>query len=70
MVYVKLTGKTEEELQKYMQIVRTFTDNIHMEFGLDKCAKIVLKKGKLVHSQNLTSREKHKRSSRDKQTDT
>jgi hypothetical protein len=63
---VKLTGKTECELQKYMQIVRTFTDNIHMEFGLDKCAKIVLKKGKLVHSQNLTSTEKHKRLNRDK----
>ena len=25
-----------------------------MEFGLDKYAKIVRKKGKLVHSQNLT----------------
>jgi hypothetical protein len=24
-----------------------------MEFGLDKCAKIVFKKGKLVQSQNL-----------------
>jgi len=24
-----------------------------MEFGLEKCAKMVLKKGKLVHSQNL-----------------
>jgi hypothetical protein len=24
-----------------------------MEFRLDKCAKTVLKKGKLVHSQNL-----------------
>jgi hypothetical protein len=24
-----------------------------MDFGLDKCAKIVLKRGKLVHSQNL-----------------
>jgi len=41
-----------------------------MEFGLDKCAKIVLRKGKLVHSQNLTSREKHKRSYRDKHRDT
>jgi ribosomal protein L34E len=35
---MKLACKTEEELKKYMQIVRTFTDNIHMEFGLDKCA--------------------------------
>ena len=72
MVYVKLTGKTEEELQKYMQIVRTFTDNIHMEFGLDKCAKIVLKKGKLVHSQNLIldSTDKYKSSDREEHTST
>jgi len=33
-----------------------------MEFGLEKCAKIVFKRGKLVHSQNLvieTNREIH-----------
>jgi hypothetical protein len=47
------TGKSEEELQKQTQRVTTFIDNIHMQFGLDKCAKIVFKKGKLVHSQNL-----------------
>ena len=50
---LKLTGKTEEELQKQMQVVRTFSDNTHTEFGLNKCAKIAFKKGKLVHSQNL-----------------
>jgi hypothetical protein len=33
-----------------MQVFRTFSDDIHMEFGLDKCTKIVLK---LVHSQHL-----------------
>jgi len=36
-----------------MQVVRTFSDDISMEFGLDKCTEIVLKRGKLVHSQNL-----------------
>jgi hypothetical protein len=50
---LKLIGKTGEELQKQMQRVRTYSDDIHMEFRLDKCANIVLKKGKLVHSQNL-----------------
>jgi hypothetical protein len=50
---MKLLGKSEEELQKHIQTVTTFSDNIHMEFGLDKCAKIVFKKGKPVHSQNL-----------------
>jgi hypothetical protein len=36
-----------------MQTGRNFSDDIHTEIGLDNCAKIVLKKGKLLHSQNL-----------------
>jgi len=46
---LKLIAKSEEELQK----VKIFSDDIHMEFGLEKCAKIAFKRGKLVHSQNL-----------------
>jgi hypothetical protein len=45
---VKLMGTLEEELQKRIQTVRNFSDDIHMECKLDKCAKIVLKKDKLV----------------------
>jgi hypothetical protein len=30
-----------------MQVVRTFSDDTHMEIGLDICAKIVLKRGKI-----------------------
>jgi hypothetical protein len=33
---LKLTVKSEEELQKQIQTVKTFSDNIHMDFGLDK----------------------------------
>jgi hypothetical protein len=33
---LKLLAKTEEEVQKQMQTVRSFSDDIHMEFGLDK----------------------------------
>lgn len=32
---------------------RTFSEDTHMEFGLDKCTKIVLKNGNSVHSHNL-----------------
>ena len=41
-----------------------------MEFGLDKCAKIVFKRGKLVQSQNLIldSTEKCRSSNREKHT--
>jgi len=50
---LKLIAKSEEELQKQIQRVKTFSDDIHMEFGLKKCAKIAFKRVKLVHSQNL-----------------
>jgi hypothetical protein len=45
---LKLIAKSEEELQKQMQTVKTFSDDIHMGFGLEKCAKIAFKKGQLV----------------------
>ena len=50
---LKLIAKSEEELQKQTQTVKTFSDDIHMEFELQKCAKIAFKRGKLVQSQNL-----------------
>ena len=42
-----------KELQKQLQTVKIFSDDVYMEFVRDKCAKTVRKKGKLVHSQNL-----------------
>ena len=44
MDYLKLIGKTEEELQKQTKVVRIFSDDIRMEFGLEKCGKIVLRR--------------------------
>ena len=46
---LKLISKTEEEIQKEMQAVRNFSNDIHMKFGHDKCVKILLKRGKLVY---------------------
>ena len=50
---LKLIAKSEEELQKQIQIVKTFNNDINMEFGLEKCAKVTFKRGKLTHLQNL-----------------
>ena len=47
---LKLIAKSDEELRKQIQTVKTFSDDIHMDFGLEKCAKITFKKGKLIHS--------------------
>jgi adenine specific DNA methylase Mod len=50
---LKLIAKSEEEFRKQIQTFKTFSNDIHMDFGLEKCAKITFKKGKLIHSQNL-----------------
>jgi len=50
---LKLIAKSEEDFRKQIQTIKTFSDDIHMDFGLEKCAKITFKKGKLIHSQNL-----------------
>jgi hypothetical protein len=35
---LKLIGKSEKELQKETQTVKTFSNEMHTKFGLDKCA--------------------------------
>jgi hypothetical protein len=50
---LKLIAKSEEELLKQIQTIKSFSDDIHMDFGLEKCAKITFKKRKLIHLQNL-----------------
>ena len=40
---LKLIAKSEEELQKQIQTVKTLSDDINMEFGLEKCANITFK---------------------------
>jgi hypothetical protein len=41
------TGDLQLIGEKQMQVVRTCSDDIHMELGLDKPARIVLKKQKI-----------------------
>ena len=37
---LKLIAKSEEEIQKQIQRVKYFSDDILVEFGLEKCAKV------------------------------
>lgn len=43
---LKLYGKSKSELESLVQTVRIFTGNIKMRFGIQKCATIVMKRGK------------------------
>ena len=45
---LKLYAKSEREFYSLVQTVRIFYDDVGMVFGLDKCAVLVLKRGKMV----------------------
>ena len=42
---LKLLGRNENELKNEMKIVQTISKNTNMNFGLEKCARICLKRG-------------------------
>ena len=43
---IKLFAKNEKELENLIQTVRIFSQDIGMEFGIEKCAMLVMKSGK------------------------
>ena len=46
----KLYSRSEKELDSLVQTVHVFSEDIGMEFGLEKCATLVMEKGKIVKS--------------------
>ena len=45
---LKLYSRSEKGLDSLVQTVRVFSENIGMEFGIEKCAMLVMEKGKAV----------------------
>ena len=50
----KLYAKNQIEIESMIHTVRIFSDDIGMEFGLDKSATIKMKRGKLVEMERVT----------------
>ena len=50
---LKLFGKTEKQHDTLMNTVYIFSEDIRMEFGISKCRVLVMKEGKLIHSEGL-----------------
>ena len=46
---LKLFGKSEDQIEKQVQTVLSFNEDIGMEFGLKKYEVVILKKRELVH---------------------
>ena len=47
---LKLYSRNEKELDSLVQTIRIFSKDIGMEFGIKKCAMLVIQKGKIVKS--------------------
>ena len=50
---IKLYAKNESGLDALVQSVRVISNDIGMEFGVEKCAMLVIKRGKVVESNGI-----------------
>jgi hypothetical protein len=44
---LKLLGRNENDLKNEIKIVQTISKDVNMNFGLEKCARICLKRGRV-----------------------
>ena len=51
---LKLFAKNDQQFQDLLNIAKQFSDDIRMEFGLDKCVKASFFCGKLLKAKNIT----------------
>ena len=51
---LQLFANNEQQLQRLLIIVKQISDDISMEFGLDKCVKATFLRGKLLNAKNIT----------------
>ena len=47
---LKLYSQSQKRLDSLVQTVRVFSEDIGMEFGIEKCAMLVMEKRKIVKS--------------------
>ena len=50
---LKLYGTNDSQLNGLISMVKKVSDDIQMEFGLDKCAKATFKRGKKVSAEGI-----------------
>ena len=50
---LKLYGKSTAEVESLLNTVGIFSDDVSMEFGLDKCATLTITKGKVTETEGM-----------------
>ena len=51
---LRLYARNEKGLESLVQTVHFFSDDIDMEFGIDKCATLILKRGEITKSDGIS----------------
>ena len=57
---IKLFAKNEEELETLIHAVRIYSQDIGMEFGIERCAMLVMKSGKRHMTDRMELRNQEK----------
>ena len=50
---LKIYAKSDKEVESLLNTVRVFSKAIHMEFGFEKYAKVIINRGKITTSENF-----------------
>lgn len=50
---LKLIANSDIELLEQIHLVTKFSEDINMKFGIDKCAKITIRKGRMITTSNI-----------------
>ena len=67
---IKLFAKNGKELETFIRIFRIYSQDIEMEFGIDKCAGLVMKSGKRHITEGMKQPNQKKiRTLKEKETD-
>ena len=57
---IKLFGKSEKELKTLIQSVRIYSNDVGMQFGIEKCAMLIMKSGKRQMTEGTELRNQQK----------
>ena len=50
---IKIYGKNAKDLDSLIQTIRVITEDMRMEFGIDKCAVVNISKGKIIQTEGI-----------------
>ena len=50
---LKLYGSNDNEIGRLVKVVKIVSGDIGMHFGFDKCAVLIMKRGKQVHCEGI-----------------